>query len=46
MKTFSKNLLPELHLNPINRDLVVVGLSSLLIAMTIVTIGMMFFSQM
>jgi len=38
MKTFSKNLLPELHVNPINRDLLVV-------VMALVTIGVMVVSQ-
>jgi len=45
MKTFSKNLLPELHVNPINRDLLVVVMTSLMVAMALVTIGVMVVSQ-
>ncbi len=45
MKAFSKNLLPELHVNPINRDLFVVVMTSLLVAIAFVTIGVMVVSE-
>jgi hypothetical protein len=41
MRMIQRNLLPEVHINPINRDLVIVGLISLLIAVAFATIGVM-----
>ena len=46
MKNFSKNFLPELHVNPIYRDVIVVVTAGLLIAVTFVTVGVMIFSQL
>ncbi len=45
MKNLGKNLFPELHLNPISRDLLLVTGMGLLVAMAIVTFGVMVFSQ-
>lgn len=45
MKNLSKNLFPEIHLNPINRDLLLVTGMGLLVAVGIVTFGVMVFSQ-
>lgn len=45
MKNLGKNLFPELHFNPIGRDLLVVTGMGLLVAMAIVTFGVMVFSQ-
>lgn len=45
MKTFGKNLLPEIHINPINRDLVLIISTGLLAALSLVTAGVMVFSQ-
>lgn len=38
MKTFVKHFLPELHVNPIHRDLLLVVISGLLIALAIATV--------
>ena len=46
MKNLNKNLFPEIHVNPINRDLLVVLSMGLLAAMAIVTFGVMVFSQL
>jgi hypothetical protein len=37
MKTFGKNLLPEIHVNPINRDLIIVLFTGLLLALAVGT---------
>jgi hypothetical protein len=46
MKPLEKNFLSEQHFNPINRDLVVVLMISLLAATAIVSMGVMVFSQL
>ncbi|MFZ5999035.1 MAG: hypothetical protein ACOYW3_00870 [Bacteroidota bacterium] len=43
MKTFGKNLLGDIHLDPISRDILVVMTMGLLVAMAIVSIGFMIF---
>jgi hypothetical protein len=45
MKNLGKNLFPELHFNSISRDLLLVTGMGLLVAMAIVTFGVMVFSQ-
>lgn len=45
MKSHSKHFLPEIHLNPISRDLVLVAASGLLIAMAAITLVVMIISQ-
>ncbi len=45
MKNLNKNLFPELHFHPISRDLLVVTGMGLLVAMAIVTFGVMVLSQ-
>ncbi|MGC4020538.1 MAG: hypothetical protein QM734_00635 [Cyclobacteriaceae bacterium] len=45
MKTQSRHLLPEIHVNPIYRDLVVVTVSGLLVATAILTMLVMFVSK-
>jgi hypothetical protein len=48
MKTFGRNLIPEVHfhpVNPINRDLFLVITTSLLVAMALATFGVMLASQ-
>lgn len=45
MKSFGKHFLPEIHLNPIGRDLVLVTTSGLLVAMAAITLVVMIISQ-
>ncbi len=45
MKAFQRNLLPEIHINPINRDLVLIGVTSVLVAVAFVTVGVMVMSE-
>lgn len=45
MKTFSKNIFPAVHINPIHRDLILVVAIALTIAVVMATAGMMVFSQ-
>jgi hypothetical protein len=45
MKTFGKNFLGETHINPINRDLLLVTISGLLIALAIGTVAVMVVGQ-
>lgn len=45
MKTLARNLIPAIHINPINRDLVLVVMTALVVAIVMVTAGMMVFSQ-
>ncbi|MEK6780546.1 MAG: hypothetical protein AABY93_02505 [Bacteroidota bacterium] len=45
MKNISKIHFPEIHMNPISRDLFVVVSLAMLVALAIVTAGMMVFSQ-
>ncbi|MEQ1588002.1 MAG: hypothetical protein ABL895_19120 [Cyclobacteriaceae bacterium] len=45
MKSIGRNLFPGFHLNPINRDLLIVISSGLLIAMAIITLMVMIVSQ-
>ncbi len=45
MKTFGKHIF-DLHINPINRDLLLVMLSGLLIAMAIGTVATMIVGQL
>ena len=46
MKTFGKNILAELHVNPINRDLLLVMLSGLLVGLAIGTVAAMIVGQL
>jgi hypothetical protein len=46
MNPLEKNFFSEQHFNPINRDLVVVLMISLLAAVAFVTMGVMVFSQL
>ena len=46
MKTFGKNFLAELHVNPINRDLLIVMISGLLVALAIGTVAVMVVGQL
>lgn len=43
MKIVGKNLIPELHFNPIHRDLLAVMTAGLLVALALVSIGFMVF---
>jgi len=45
MKSIGRNLLNGFHLNPINRDLLIVISSGLLIAVAIITLLVMIVSQ-
>ena len=45
MKAFGKIHLSGLHINPIHRDLLVLMMTSMLVAMVIVTVGVMVLSQ-
>jgi hypothetical protein len=45
MRTFVKNIFNDLHINPINRDLVLVMVSGLLAALAIVTVMVMIAGQ-
>jgi len=45
MRTFVKNIFTDLHINPINRDLVLVMVSGLLAALAIVTVTVMIAGQ-
>jgi hypothetical protein len=47
MKTFGKNLIPgiHIHINPINRDLLVITAMGLLAAMAMVTVLVMIVSR-
>ena len=46
MKNVGKIHFPELHVNPINRDLFLVVAIAMLVAVTFITAGMMIISQM
>ncbi|MFZ5971916.1 MAG: hypothetical protein ACOYXA_10020 [Bacteroidota bacterium] len=43
MKLVGKNLLPEIHFNPIYRDLLVVATMGLLVALALVSVAFMIF---
>ena len=45
MKNLGKIHFPDLHLNPINRDLFVIISLAMLVALAIVTVGVMLISQ-
>ncbi len=45
MKTITRNLLTGFRVNPINRDLLIVITSGLLIAIAIITLSVMIISQ-
>jgi len=45
MKPFGKNIFTELNVNPIHRDLLLVMLSGLLVALAIVTVAAMIIGQ-
>ena len=45
MKTLGKTLLGDSHINPINRDLLLVMISGLLIALAIGTVAVMVVGQ-
>jgi len=45
MKTITRNLFSGFHVNPINRDLLIVISSGLLIAVAIITLSVMIISQ-
>ncbi|MBS1506578.1 MAG: hypothetical protein JSS79_08035 [Bacteroidetes bacterium] len=48
MKTFAKNLLPEIHvhINPISRDLLLVALFGLMVAIALLTVLVMAVSRL
>jgi hypothetical protein len=46
MKPFGKNIFTDLHINPINRDLMLVMVSGLLVALAIVTVAVMIAGQL
>ena len=45
MKTFGKNIFSELNINPIHRDLLLVLISGLLVALAVVTVAAMVIGQ-
>lgn len=45
MKALAKNFFPIIQINPINRDLFLVVMVALIVAVVMVTAGMMVFSQ-
>jgi len=45
MKAFGKNFLEEMNINPINRDLLLVMISGLLVALAIGTVAAMVVGQ-
>ncbi len=45
MKTHSKHLLPEIHINPITRDIALVAVSGFLVATALLTMVVMVVSQ-
>ncbi len=46
MKLTGKNLLPDLHIDPIRRDLLVVILTGLLIALGVTTLAILIAGQL
>jgi hypothetical protein len=48
MKTFAKNLIPEIHvhINPISRDLLLIALFGLLVATALLTMLVMALSRL
>ncbi len=46
MKTFGKNFLAEVHVNPINRDLVLAMISGLLVALVIGSVAVILVGQL
>lgn len=46
MKNAIKMYLPEVHVNPINRDLLLVVTIAMVVAVTFITAGMMVISQL
>jgi hypothetical protein len=48
MRTFAKNLIPEIHLhiNPINRDMLLVAVFGFLVAMSVLTMLVMAVSRL
>jgi hypothetical protein len=48
MKTFAKNLIPEIHvhINPISRDLLLVALFGLMVAIALLTVLVMAISRL
>lgn len=48
MKTFAKNLIPEIHvhINPISRDLLLVALFGLMVAIALLTVLVMAVSRL
>jgi len=45
MKPFGKNIFSELNINPIHRDLFLVTISGLLVALAVVTVAAMVIGQ-
>ncbi len=47
MKTFAKNLIPEIHLhiNPINRDILLIALFGFMVAVAVLTMLVMAVSR-
>ncbi|MBK5279732.1 MAG: hypothetical protein JJE09_12815 [Bacteroidia bacterium] len=45
MKTLTKMHLLEIHVNPINRDLIMVVTVAMLVSITLISVGMMIISQ-
>jgi len=46
MKSFAKNFLPEMMNNPINRDLIFILLAGLVVAVSLVTVSIIFLHQL